>query len=135
MSRSRSGSGGLKGLIGMGRKKSTGFADPGSSHRYDNDRAPDYTVTDAYDMEDSGSGATFRPPPVAAKEALDTSDVGSIGKALAMHDFISNEAGDLTFSKGDIVVILENDGEWWTGRRGTKEGIVSDSLHLSSVSR
>jgi SH3 domain len=36
------------------------------------------------------------------------------------------KAGDLNFTKGEVITILERtDGEeWWSGRIGSREGIV-----------
>jgi len=35
---------------------------------------------------------------------------------IAVHDFHSTEEGDLTFNKGDKLVGVELEGDWWTGK-------------------
>lgn len=47
--------------------------------------------------------------------------------ARAMYDFVGQEKGDLSFSKGDIVYIVKRTAtqdDWWTGRIGDREGMV-----------
>ena len=34
----------------------------------------------------------------------------------ALHDFVSDEAGDLGFTKGAIILVTEAEGDWWHGR-------------------
>ncbi|GAB5586974.1 hypothetical protein Unana1_01874 [Umbelopsis nana] len=46
--------------------------------------------------------------------------------ARAMYDFVGQEKGDLSFSKGDIVYIVKKTAtqdDWWTGRIGDREGM------------
>jgi len=38
---------------------------------------------------------------------------------VALFAYTSNVAEDLTFNKGDVITIIKEDGEWWTG---TKDG-------------
>jgi len=48
-----------------------------------------------------------------------------IGKAVGLFDFVSSEAEDLSFKKGEIIQIIkkDEDSEWWTGRIGVRQGI------------
>lgn len=40
----------------------------------------------------------------------------------ALFNYSSATAGDLAFSKGDIITVLESSGDWWRGRIGENEG-------------
>jgi len=49
-----------------------------------------------------------------------------VGRAIALYNFGAVEAGDLSFSKGDVIVITKKSDsidDWWTGKAGGKEGI------------
>jgi hypothetical protein len=41
----------------------------------------------------------------------------------AIYDFIGEEEGDLTFTRGEAIEVLSKDGDWWMGRVGEKQGI------------
>ncbi|GAA5836458.1 hypothetical protein JCM11251_007085 [Rhodosporidiobolus azoricus] len=48
-----------------------------------------------------------------------------IGWAVALFDFPGVESTDLSFSKNDLLTILNrDDAEWWRARKGLKEGMV-----------
>lgn len=62
------------------------------------------------------------------REVDSQAEVASSGgqKAVALYSFTGEQPGDLDFRKGDIITIVkrsESRDDWWTGRRGTKEGI------------
>ena len=60
-------------------------------------------------------------PPPPAKRA-DT--------AVAQYDFAGERDGDLSFRKGDVIVVTkktESTNDWWTGRCNGREGMVSKS--------
>ena len=42
---------------------------------------------------------------------------------LASYPYQSNEPGDLCFEQGDMVLVTQNEGEWWTGYLGEQSGI------------
>lgn len=45
-------------------------------------------------------------------------------KYVAAYDYESEEAGDLTFSAGEVIEVLEKvDDSWWKGKIGDREGI------------
>ncbi|KAG1834621.1 hypothetical protein DFJ58DRAFT_821350 [Suillus subalutaceus] len=49
-----------------------------------------------------------------------------VSRAIALYDFNAVEAGDLSFSKGDVIIITkksDSTDDWWTGKVGRKEGI------------
>ncbi|PLW18410.1 hypothetical protein PCANC_08860 [Puccinia coronata f. sp. avenae] len=49
---------------------------------------------------------------------------GYLGKVVAQFDFLGDQEGDLSFKKGDVVLILEKiDQEWWLGSIGLRKGI------------
>ncbi|KAM0748896.1 DUF500-domain-containing protein [Meredithblackwellia eburnea MCA 4105] len=60
-----------------------------------------------------------------AKPRSRASTIGKgLGQAIALYDFASAEPGDLAFKKNDVIIVLkQEDAEWWTGRIGLKEGI------------
>jgi hypothetical protein len=53
--------------------------------------------------------------------------------AQAHASFTSKNPSDLSFSEGDLLLILKNDSEWWEGRLGADFGLVP-SNHLSILS-
>jgi len=49
-----------------------------------------------------------------------------IARAIALFNFDAVEEGDLSFKKGDVVVITEKSNstdDWWTGKIGNRQGI------------
>ncbi|CAG4980589.1 unnamed protein product [Parnassius apollo] len=42
---------------------------------------------------------------------------------IAAYPYVSSEPGDLTFEAGERIEVLRRDGDWWTGRIGTRSGI------------
>ncbi|KAJ3201296.1 hypothetical protein HDU67_001424 [Dinochytrium kinnereticum] len=62
----------------------------------------------------SGRAIPARPPP---PRPFDNSE-----KAVALYDFNGERDGDLSFRKGDLVVIVRRDpSEWWTGKCNGRE--------------
>ncbi|RUP49275.1 hypothetical protein BC936DRAFT_142911 [Jimgerdemannia flammicorona] len=60
------------------------------------------------------------PPPPPMKPRKDPT-------ATALYDFTGEQDGDLTFRKGDIIVVTkksESTNDWWTGRANGREGSV-----------
>ncbi|KAF9519905.1 hypothetical protein BS47DRAFT_1312139 [Hydnum rufescens UP504] len=46
--------------------------------------------------------------------------------AIALYDYAAQEVGDLSFKKGDIIIILqksESTDDWWTGRIQSRQGL------------
>ena len=41
---------------------------------------------------------------------------------VAVFDFEAQEETDLGFKKGDKIEVIKRDGDWWTGRIGSREG-------------
>ncbi|XP_023246440.1 intersectin-1 isoform X2 [Copidosoma floridanum] len=42
---------------------------------------------------------------------------------MALYPYASNEAGDLNFNQGDVILVTKKDGDWWTGVVGDRTGI------------
>lgn len=42
---------------------------------------------------------------------------------VALYSYTSSVANDLTFSKGDIITIVKEDGEWWSGSKDGRTGM------------
>jgi len=68
-----------------------------------------------------------RPPvQLETKKGLREPLTEGIGRAIALFDFHAQEAGDLSFAKGDVLVILKKSGtseDWWTGKINGRQGI------------
>ena len=41
---------------------------------------------------------------------------------VALYVYMSTVEEDLTFNKGDIITIIKEDGEWWTGTKDGRTG-------------
>ncbi|CAK5280081.1 unnamed protein product [Mycena citricolor] len=67
------------------------------------------------------------PAPVLLKNpALSQPLPSGLGRAIALFDFNAVQSGDLSFSKGDIIVITkrsESSDDWWTGMVDGRKGI------------
>ncbi|KAA1073063.1 hypothetical protein PGT21_035263 [Puccinia graminis f. sp. tritici] len=62
-----------------------------------------------------------RMPSVAS---TNTDLAGFLGKVVAQFDFLGDQAGDLSFKKGDAILIIEKiDDQWWLGSIGLRRGI------------
>ncbi|KAJ2455474.1 hypothetical protein EV183_000806 [Coemansia sp. RSA 2336] len=97
-----------------------------------------YEPAPAYDSTMPGTGATDyyspptgdakrRPPPPipARRPAPEPKD--TLPRVVAKYDFAGENDGDLPFKKGDIIKILEHDGNvnsWWKGSCNGREGMV-----------
>jgi hypothetical protein len=64
----------------------------------------------------------------SANPELDKASTREKTTARAMYDFAGEQKGDLSFKRGDIIHIVKSSSsqnDWWTGRIGDREGIVS----------
>jgi len=41
----------------------------------------------------------------------------------ALYDYNSTDAGDLTFFAGDVIIVHQMNGDWWTGSVGDRSGM------------
>ncbi|CAJ0825573.1 9894_t:CDS:2 [Entrophospora sp. SA101] len=68
--------------------------------------------------------SSSKPPPIAPKPNIPPRKKQQT--AVALYDFDGEQDGDLTFSKGDVIIITkqsESTNDWWTGKCKGKEGI------------
>lgn len=83
------------------------------------------------------SAATAQPSkPLAVPAAVSAAAPTDMGALLVMRaraDFAAIETGDLSFSKGDLIVVTNTHGQdlasgagWWTGHREDEPGITGD---------
>lgn len=42
---------------------------------------------------------------------------------ISLYPYQSDEAGDLTFDQGEVILVTGKDGDWWTGQIGDRSGI------------
>ncbi|KAL1407569.1 hypothetical protein Q8F55_007002 [Vanrija albida] len=80
--------------------------------------------------DDPPSSRDYSPPRRPANSRKHSAADEGYARAVALFDFRGRESGDLSFSKGQIIVVLGSvDSEWWTGRHpGTSaEGIFPGS--------
>ncbi|KAL0967131.1 hypothetical protein UPYG_G00248170 [Umbra pygmaea] len=54
---------------------------------------------------------------------LDCPEPLQLEEFVALYTYESPEAGDLTFSEGDVVMVTEREGEWWRGCIGDQTGV------------
>lgn len=87
-----------------------------------------YTSTSSSPSSLFEKGDPFRSltPVVKPKEELGLLPREGIGRAVAIYDFNAVESGDLSFSKGDVIIITQksdNSNDWWTGKIHGRQGI------------
>ncbi|XP_018431025.1 PREDICTED: intersectin-2 [Nanorana parkeri] len=68
---------------------------------------------------------TPEPEPVyaAVKRKPSTPSYTPAEDFVALYPYSSTEPGDLTFNEGDVIQVIQKDGEWWTGTVGDRSGI------------
>ena len=65
------------------------------------------------------------PPPPKPKPSRFSGVPAAVEKAEALYDYEAQAAGDLSFTTGDVIEIVEKgatENEWWTGRIDGKQG-------------
>lgn len=68
-----------------------------------------------------------------AAPALEATEEGEY--YVASYPYQSAEAGDLTFSGGEYVLVIKKDGDWWTGKIDDRVGIFpSNYVQKADVS-
>jgi hypothetical protein len=75
----------------------------------------------AYGSPAGGPAHRAPPPPPPLRGPKPTT-------ALALYDFSGEQADDLSFKQGDVITIVEksdSQNDWWTGKAGGRQGIVS----------
>ncbi|XP_055729472.1 intersectin-2-like [Salvelinus fontinalis] len=66
---------------------------------------------------------THTAPLYPAVDKLESPDPSQLEEFVALYTYESPEAGDLTFSEGDVVMVTEQEGEWWRGCIGNRTGV------------
>ncbi|KAI6032070.1 hypothetical protein BKA83DRAFT_4209575 [Pisolithus microcarpus] len=81
-------------------------------------------------MDYSRVGQADGPEPfiieASSQQSKPFSPQDGVARAIALYNFHAVEAGDLTFSKGDVIVVTrksDSTDDWWTGKVNGKEGI------------
>lgn len=59
----------------------------------------------------------------AAVASTDAAYNGDVEYYIAAYPYESAEAGDLTFSAGEMVMVIKKEGDWWTGTIGNRTGM------------
>ncbi|KAJ6082852.1 hypothetical protein N7467_006987 [Penicillium canescens] len=104
-----------KGSIGRGRSSSTTDENP----------PPPYSSAGASptgSFSSAAKGKPAPPPPRAKPSHLSAKPVETV---TALYDYEAQAHGDLGFSAGDVIEIVQrtdNTNEWWSGRVGGREG-------------
>ncbi|KIJ07605.1 hypothetical protein PAXINDRAFT_173409 [Paxillus involutus ATCC 200175] len=80
------------------------------------------------DLEYSHDNSQTSPPRFKARPELakPLSPLEGVARAIALYDFKAVEAGDLTFSRGDVIIITrksDSADDWWKGKVNGQEGV------------
>jgi len=67
----------------------------------------------------AAAAAAAAPAPPVARSEGETAQV----RARAMFDFVPQNSGDLALKKGEIVVVLQQRGNWWKGEVAGRTGV------------
>jgi len=65
-------------------------------------------------------------PKISTKPALREPQTEGVARAIALFDFVAQESGDLSFNKGDVIIVMKKTNsldDWWTGKVNGKQGI------------
>ncbi|RGB32060.1 hypothetical protein C1646_707563 [Rhizophagus diaphanus] len=70
------------------------------------------------------STTTIATPPEPASQNKDLPHTPSVSKVKALYDFVPTESGELGFSRGDVITVLDSVyKDWWRGELHGKTGI------------
>jgi hypothetical protein len=105
-----------------------GHGYPQDAHQYSSAAPPSYS---------SPPQSNFKrpppPPPVSRKPAPSPP---SEPTARAVYAFAGEQDGDLSFNENDIITVLQksdSQDDWWTGKIGSRQGIVSTQVLVKSI--
>ncbi|KAF9015460.1 hypothetical protein BDQ17DRAFT_1269300 [Cyathus striatus] len=90
---------------------------------FEDDQGDDLLTSSSRDRSASWSPHFIRPKPELSKPLLPHEGVA---RAIAMYNFQAVESGDLSFSKGDVIIITkksDSNDDWWTGKLNGHTGI------------
>ncbi|KAJ1838554.1 hypothetical protein IWW55_002292 [Coemansia sp. RSA 2706] len=99
--------------------------------------ATDYYTPPTGDAKQAAGAGRGPPPPIPARRsAKPKSEAITV---VAKYNFAGENDGDLPFKKGDIITIIEHNGDpnaWWTGELHGKTGIIpANYLEETSLER
>jgi len=107
----------------------SGASSPALRDSYDNPPPPYTAPVGALSPQNSGALAAAAkskaaPPPPKPKPSR-FSNIPAAETVTALYDYEAQADGDLSFSTGDVIEIIQrtsNDNEWWTGKIGARSG-------------
>nr|XP_023996104.1 LOW QUALITY PROTEIN: intersectin-2-like [Salvelinus alpinus] len=67
---------------------------------------------------DNTTALTYSPP-----DEVEASDAAQQEEYMALYTYESPEPGDLTFREGDVILVTQREGEWWSGGIGDRTGV------------
>jgi amphiphysin len=106
-----------KGSIGRGRSSSTADENPPPPYS-----SAGVSPSPTGSFSSAAKGKPAPPPPRAKPSHLSAKPVETV---TALYDYEAQAHGDLGFSAGDVIEIVQrtdNTNEWWSGRVGGREG-------------
>ncbi|QRV86025.1 SH3 domain-containing protein [Ceratobasidium sp. AG-Ba] len=82
---------------------------------------------DVWEDDPFGAKPKRQPTPkISTKPGLAGPQTEGVARAIALFDFVAQESGDLSFKKGDVIIVLKKTNsidDWWTGKVDGREGI------------
>lgn len=80
------------------------------------------------------SGANATEAPAEATAAAAAAGAGGDSQYIACYPYESAEPGDLTFVAGELITVVQKDGDWWTGViGGTRTGMFPSNYVQPTV--
>ncbi|XP_037882780.1 intersectin-1 isoform X1 [Glossina fuscipes] len=84
------------------------------------DTAQTYAAQDTYnDNSQNYESTTVEATEVSGDNAYN----GEVEYYIAAYPYESGEVGDLTFSAGEMIMVIKKEGDWWTGTIGNRTGM------------
>lgn len=110
-----------------------GHGNTQDANQYSSAGPPSYSTPHTQQPQSNFKRPPPPPPPVSRKPVLSPP---SEPTARAVYAFSGEQDGDLSFSENDIITILQksdSQDDWWTGKVGSRQGIVSREVLVKSV--
>ncbi|XP_030241378.1 intersectin-1 isoform X2 [Drosophila navojoa] len=80
------------------------------------------TLTNSY-LDNNTLAAQSALAATDATAAVTDAALGDVEYYIAAYPYESAEEGDLSFSAGEMVMVIKKEGEWWTGTIGNRTGM------------
>ncbi|XP_015021343.2 intersectin-2 isoform X2 [Drosophila mojavensis] len=80
------------------------------------------TLTNSY-LDNNALAAQSALAATDAAAAVTDAALGDVEYYIAAYPYESAEEGDLSFSAGEMVMVIKKEGEWWTGTIGNRTGM------------